>query len=39
VFGLGTWLHTLSGGGFQPVEVCLATIERFASAYADHERV
>src|SRR4030095_9936501 len=28
VFGLGTWLHTLSGGGFQPVEVCLATIER-----------
>jgi len=37
VFGLGTWLHTLSGGGFQPVDVCLATIERFASAYADHE--
>ncbi|MGF7237117.1 MAG: phosphotransferase, partial [Frankia sp.] len=36
VFGLGTWLHTLSGGGFQPVDVCLATIERFASAYADH---
>lgn len=37
VFGLGTWLHTLAGGGFQPVEVCLATIERFAAAYADHE--
>jgi Phosphotransferase enzyme family len=37
VFGLGTWLHTLSGGGFQPVEACLATIERFAAAYADHQ--
>jgi hypothetical protein len=36
-FGLGTWLHTLSGGGFQPIEECLATIERFAAAYADHE--
>ncbi len=36
-FGLGTWLHTLSGGGFQPVELCLVTIERFAAAYADHE--
>lgn len=36
VFGLGSWLHTLSGGGFQPVDVCLATIERFAAAYADH---
>nr|MDT0665572.1 hypothetical protein [Micromonospora sp. DSM 115978] len=36
VFGLGTWLHTLSGGGFQPVDVCLATIERFATAYADY---
>jgi hypothetical protein len=35
-FGLGTWLHTLSGGGFQPVDQCLATIERFAGAYADH---
>lgn len=37
VFGLGTWLHTLSGGGFQPVDVCLATIGRFAAAYADPE--
>jgi hypothetical protein len=37
-FGLGTWLHTLSGGGFQPFDQCLATIERFAAAYADHER-
>ncbi|MCL9759100.1 phosphotransferase [Frankia sp. AiPa1] len=37
VFGLGTWLHTLSGGGFQPVDTCLATIERFAAAYADHQ--
>jgi len=36
-FGLGTWLHTLSGAGFQPVEVCLATIDRFAAGYADHE--
>jgi aminoglycoside phosphotransferase (APT) family kinase protein len=36
-FGLGTWLHTLSGGGFQPVEQCVATIERFAAAYADYE--
>jgi hypothetical protein len=36
-FGLGTWLHTLSGGGFQPIEQCLATIERFGAAYADHE--
>jgi Phosphotransferase enzyme family len=34
-FGLSSWLHTLSGGGFQPVETCLATIERFASAYGD----
>jgi hypothetical protein len=36
-FGLGTWLHTLSGGGFQPAEECLATIERFSAAYADHQ--
>jgi len=36
VFGLASWLHTLSGGGFQPAETCLATIERFAAAYADH---
>jgi len=35
VFGLGTWLHTLAGGGFQPLDVCLATIERFAAAYAE----
>jgi hypothetical protein len=38
-FGLGTWLHTLSGGGFQPIDECLATIGRFAAAYADHEIV
>jgi hypothetical protein len=36
VFGLGTWLHTLSGGGFQPTDACLAVIERFATAHADH---
>jgi len=35
-YGLGAWLHTLSGGGFQPVDLCLVTIERFAAAYADH---
>ena len=34
-FGLCTWLHTLSFGTFQPHDVCLATIERFASAYDD----
>ncbi|WP_307838644.1 MULTISPECIES: phosphotransferase [unclassified Frankia] len=38
VFGLGTWLHTLSGGGFQPLDVCLAVVERFATAHADHTR-
>jgi len=37
VFGLGSWLQTLAGGGFQPVEVCLATLERFAAAYHDLE--
>lgn len=36
VFGLGTWLHTLSGGGFQPLDNCLAVIERFATAHTDH---
>jgi hypothetical protein len=35
VFGLGSWLQTLAGGGFQPDEVSLAAIERFASAYVD----
>jgi hypothetical protein len=34
-FGLATWLHTLSGGRFQPADACLATIERFAAAYQD----
>jgi len=34
-YGLGAWLHTFSGRGFQPVEVCLATIDRFAAAYVD----
>jgi len=34
-YGLGAWLQTLAGGGFQPVEVCRVTIERFAAAYAD----
>jgi len=35
VFGLGSWLQTLAAGSFQPVEVCLATLERFAAAYRD----
>jgi hypothetical protein len=35
VFGLGSWLQTLAGGGFQPREVCLAAIERYAAAYTD----
>lgn len=34
-FGLGTWLHTLSVGSFQPAAVCRATIRRFAAAYED----
>lgn len=36
-FGLGTWLHTISAGSFQPTDVCVATIERFAAAYGDLE--
>ena len=36
-FGLGTWVHTYSAGSFQPDEVALATIERFATAYSDLE--
>ncbi len=36
VYGLGAWLHTLSGGRFQPLDRCLATIERFGAAYDDH---
>lgn len=34
-FGLATWLHTLAAGSFQPDEVCLATLARFAAAYED----
>ena len=34
-FGLATWLHTLAFGTFQPVALCLATLERFAAAYDD----
>ncbi len=34
-FGLATWLHTLSFGTFQPDDVCMATIRRFAVAYED----
>jgi len=36
-FGLGTWLHTLSAGSFQPVDVCLTTLQRFTAAYVDLE--
>ena len=35
VFGLGSWLQTLSAGSFQPLETCLVTLERFAAAYRD----
>lgn len=35
VYGLGAWLQTVAGGGFQPDPVCVATIERFAAAYVD----
>jgi hypothetical protein len=34
-FGLGTWLHTLAAGSFQPAAVSLATVRRFATAYDD----
>jgi hypothetical protein len=34
-FGLATWVHTISFGTFQPVDVCLATITRFSAAYDD----
>jgi hypothetical protein len=34
-YGLGAWLHTFSAGSFQPERVCLATLERFATAYGD----
>lgn len=34
-FGLATWVHTLSFGSFQPAGACVATISRFAAAYAD----
>lgn len=34
-FGYATWLHTFSAGLFQPRDVCLATLERFAAAYCD----
>lgn len=34
-FGLGSWLQTLAAGTFQPVDVCLATVDRFAAAYRD----
>lgn len=36
-YGLGTWLHTLAAGSFQPQDVSVATLRRFAAAYADLE--
>jgi hypothetical protein len=30
-------MHTLSAGSFQPIDVSLATIRRFAAAYDDLE--
>jgi hypothetical protein len=36
-FGLATWLHTLSFGTLQDVDVCMATIRRFCVAYEDLE--
>lgn len=35
VYGLGAWLQTIAAGTFQPVDTCLAAIERFAAAYRD----
>jgi hypothetical protein len=35
-YGLGAWLHTLSGGRFQPVDDSLTAVGRFGAAYADH---
>jgi phosphotransferase family enzyme len=34
-FGLCTWLHTIAAGSFQPIELCVSTLERFAAAYQD----
>lgn len=34
-FGLATWLHTLSFGKLQRVDVCMATVRRFLAAYED----
>jgi hypothetical protein len=34
-FGLASWVHTYSAGSFQADSVCLATIERFGTAYSD----
>jgi hypothetical protein len=38
LFGLGSWLQAFAGGSFQPADICLATIERFAAAYRDLSR-
>jgi hypothetical protein len=28
-------LHTIAAGSFQPVELCVSTLQRFAAAYVD----
>ncbi|WP_345381288.1 phosphotransferase [Pseudonocardia yuanmonensis] len=38
VFGLGAWLQTWAAGTFQPHDICLVTIERFAAAHHDARR-
>ena len=35
VYGLGAWLQTIAAGTFQPLDTCLVTIDRFATAYRD----
>lgn len=37
-YGLGAWLQTIAAGSFQPVDTCLAAIERFEAAYRDLRR-
>jgi hypothetical protein len=34
-YGLGAWLQTIAAGTFQPLDVCLRTIERFLAAYRE----
>jgi aminoglycoside phosphotransferase (APT) family kinase protein len=36
MYGLAMWLCTLGFGGYQLPEICLTYIERYGTAYADH---